>query len=187
MAKSQNSSTALGVAGAEKLSGEGAILFKSQAGSIKHLQGSYVTTDEIKNILSLAPVGCDDLEMLELIEPETEYLPAMDDRISLGKEKNEKANQELAYIAMWALGRDSVSNSEIMKLFHMSKRAKSVIDKLFKMGIIGEYITNQSRKVLPLTIDDLSPETVAFLEQYGYDEAKIRGVLNAKSAICICN
>gem|GEM_PF-5424873 len=53
VAKHQNSSTALGVVGAEKLTGAGAMLFKSQQKGLKHLQGSYVTPTEIERILSI--------------------------------------------------------------------------------------------------------------------------------------
>jgi len=178
--KHQNSSAALGVVGAEKLPGGGAMLFKSQ-GSIHHLQGSWVTDEETEQILSTAPVGHDDIDKLKIIEPEMAYLPITDNEMTIKNAAIEKINKELANIIIWVLSQEKISASRLQKLFRMSKRADDVLDKLHKMGFITEKFSNQPRTVLPTCYEDLLPETVAFLERYGYTEENIRNAFSIKN------
>lgn len=172
--KHQNSSTALGVSGADKLSSEGAMLFKSQKGIIK-LQGSFVTPAEIEKILSCAPAGYDDIDKLKIRKSETVQ------EIFHSNAVMEKDNQELADIAIWTLGRKNISDHQIQKNFHMGNRAAEIVEILFEMGIVGPKFAKQPRSVLPLSFENLSNETSAFLERCGYTKERIENIFASKS------
>jgi DNA segregation ATPase FtsK/SpoIIIE-like protein len=185
VAKHQDSSTALGVAGANKLHDKGSLLFKSQKGNIKHLQGSYVTKGEIKRILSSSPAGCENREMLEIKKPETPYLISTDRGTTefSSNSKKIKEEKELAKIAIWTLGRETVSAVQIQKKFKKgSTVADEIIEKLRKLGIVGALFAKQPRKVIPVCFEDLLPETVAFLEHYGYPKEIIVEAFAARNA-----
>jgi DNA segregation ATPase FtsK/SpoIIIE-like protein len=176
-AKSHNSSTGLGVTGAEKLPGGGAMLFKSQSG-ITPLQGSFVTPVEIERILSSAPIGYEDIDRLEIVEPET-----TDDGAVISNTAKEKADRELAKIVIWALGQDSVSARQITEQFRIGNRSSKILDKLFERGIVEAKFAKQPRKVLPVCLEDLSPDTVALLERCSYSEDRIREGFDAKGGV----
>lgn len=177
-AKHQNSSTALGVTGAENLPGGGAMLFKSQNGTSMPLQGSFVTPAEIERILDTTPTGCDDCYMLEIWEPETEI-----DGVVLGNnatEKNNK-NKEVADIALWALEQDAISVRRIQQTFKIGNRAAEIMDALYQMEIVEDKFSNQPRKVIPHSIEDIPTETLEFLMKYGVSENDIVSAFEQKS------
>lgn len=178
-AKQHNSLTA-GVAGADKLPGGGAMFFKSQAG-VEFLQGSFVTTLEIERILSTAPQGYDNVKKLKIREPESLYLSEVPDEASLSNADVKKANKELADIAIWALSQKLISSRQMQNHFKMSKRADGIINKLKDMGIVSEKFSKQPRTVLPNCLDDLSQETLTFLNSQGYSTEAILKTINSKS------
>lgn len=178
-AKHQNSSTALGVTGAENLPGGGAMLFKSQNGTPIPLQGSFITPAEIERILDTAPTGCDDCYMLEIWEPETEI-----DGVVLSNnatDKNSK-NREVVDITLWALRQDAISVRRIQQTFKIGNRAAEIMDALYHMGIVEDKFSNQPRKVLSQTIEDIPTETVEFLAKNGVSTDEIVAALEQKSA-----
>jgi S-DNA-T family DNA segregation ATPase FtsK/SpoIIIE len=163
-AKQHNSATA-GVPGADKLPGGGALLFKSQEG-IKFLQGSYVTTTEIERILSTAPEA--DGVKLMLREPETVFLSEAKDEVSNSAAAAKKANQELADITAWTLGKETISSRQIQERFHVGRpKADEILEKLSSMGIVTEKFANQPRTVIPQSVDEIPADTMDFLIQYG--------------------
>ncbi len=65
----------------------------------------------------------------------------------------------------------------------MGKKADKIMDKLTQMGIISEKDEDrltQPRLVLPKTIDDLSSETLEFLEHHGYSTKDINDAISAR-------
>lgn len=179
--KTHNSLTA-GVTGADKLPAGGAMLFKSQTGT-KFLQGSFVTPEEIERVLGNAPEGDFRSDMLKIREPEMVYLSEPNDSSLDNHALVEKTNQELADITYWALQRKTVSSRKIQERFRMSKRADGIVDKLLEMKIVDEQFSNQPRKVLPTCIDDLLPETIAFMERYGYKTEDVIEAFSSKNEL----
>lgn len=174
--KHNNSSTALGVTGAEDLPGEGAMLFKSKERSKPiMLQGSYVTDEEIEEILKNAPTGCDDIDMLEI-----EKAQIMEDDI-FNDISIDEGKKELADILFWVLGHATISVLQIQKHFHIGKRATEIMDVLHGMNIVSARFANQPREVKPVCIEELSTETISLLEHYGYTTEHIGKILEAKS------
>ena len=175
-AKHHNSSAALGVPGAEKLAGKGAMLFKSN-GNISHIQGAFVTDEEITQILSTSPSGYEDIDMLEIKEPEPPHLPAVIDGIAV--DANDK---ELASIIFWVIQHQKTSARLIQQSFRIGKRASNIIDTLHTMGIITGKFANQQREVIVTYFEDLSEVVIDLLNKHGYTEEQIQVVLDAKCA-----
>lgn len=170
-----NSSTAIGVSGAQNLPGGGTMLFKSQQEHTPiQLQGSYVTPAEIMEILENAPEGYDGIDMLEIREPHNmeNFIP---DNTTPKKDK-----QELADILIWTLGQETISACKIQKHFRIGKRANEIIAAFNKMGVATDKFSNQPRKVIPASIDELSPETVNLLNKYGYTTGQINEIFKLK-------
>ncbi len=160
------SSTALGSSGAEKLVGDGALLFKSKSG-VQYLQGAYVTDEEIDSILSDPPTNIDHsnkfiISLSECIEDQVSV-----EEVLGSKPFNHEDTKELADIIMWALGRDTVSARQIRMEFRMDKRADALIEKLFQLGIVEKQFSKQPRKVLVREVDDLSSEAMSILTDNG--------------------
>jgi len=172
--KHHSSSTALGVAGAERLPSGGALLFKTQKG-INYLQGSYITSPEIEKILNNAPDVSENSDKLNIINIEKPIHLEAHNNISI-----DKVNEELAEIALWALGCNSVSDIQVQKLFRIGNRASEIVEKLFEMGIVGEKFAKQPRKVLIVSFEDLPSEAVDFFKRYGYSQDQIAETLNLK-------
>ena len=170
-----DSSTALGNVGAENLSGDGAMLFKSQdKNNSVLLQGSYVSIAEIEKILSNAPVGYDDIDMLDINESiDMENIPYND--------TSEKSRQQLADILFWVLGHTTTSVHQIQKKFKTGNRTREIVNVLNEMQIVSDQFSKQPRKVIPNRIDDLSVESKRLLEHYGYTLEQIRGTFAEKN------
>lgn len=170
-----NSSTAIGDSGAQNLSGDGAMLFKSQdERTPKFLQGSYVTPAEIAEILENAPEGYDDIDMLEIKFPE------ISEKLISNNVTIKKNEQELADILFWTLNHTHISVLQIQKKFKIGNRATEIMDVLYKMNIVTAKFSNQPRKVIANCFEDLSSETINFLENYGYTEAQIIETFESK-------
>lgn len=170
-----NSSTAIGNSGAQNLSGDGAMLFKSQnERTPKFLQGSYVTHAEIAEILENAPEGYDNIDMLEIKFPE------ISENLISSKVTIQKNERELADIIFWALNCTHISVLQIQKNFKIGNRATDIMNVLYDMNIVAAKYSNQPREVIVNCLEDLSPETTNFLEDYGYTEAQIRESFKSK-------
>ncbi len=170
-----NSSTAIGDSGAQNLSGDGAMLFKSQyERTPRLLQGSYVTSAEITAILESVPEGYDDTDMLEIRFPEiSEDIVSSNDIVK-------KDKQELADILFWTLNHTHISILKIQKKFRIGNRAAEIIEILHKMNIVAAKFSNQPRKVITNSLEDLSSDTISFLEAYGYTKEQIKETLKSK-------
>lgn len=170
-----NSSSALGSTGAENLSGGGAMLFKAQdMNKPVLLQGSFITSAEIVEILKNEPVGYDNIDMLDIKEIENTD-------IAFNSIAVEKDRKELADILFWVLGQVSVSVLQIQKKFKIGNRAKEIMEMLHKMNIVTKKFANQPRTIIPTCIEKLSGEAVDLLEHYGYDAEQIREIFEAKA------
>lgn len=175
-ANHHNSLTALGVTGAENLPGEGAMLFKSQDECTPiPLQGSFVTSAEIEEILSNAPVDYDDICMLEIKNIKVTESIVFDNIVV---EENKK---ELAAIVYWVLGHATISALQIQKKFKMGNRATKIMELLYKMNIVTDKFSNQPRTVIPKCIEELTSETVKLLEYHGYNKERLEKIFEAKN------
>lgn len=169
-AKYHNSITILGEGGAERLPGKGAMLFQSNDYSNPvHLQGAYISEDEVDRLVNYIKNAEHDLSRKFLIpeydssEQKIQEAEDFEDSDDL-----QDRTKELADIIMWALGRDTISANQIMDRFSMGNRAYDIVEKLFEMRLITEKFANQPRTVLPRSVEELSEDVVKLLENHGY-------------------
>lgn len=174
--KHQKSSNALGTTGAESLSGIGAMMFRAKGSKeIVALQGAYITKDEIRKILCNAPIGYDDISMLNM--EAADVLEVFESVVNT----SENERKEFAKIIFYTLEQETMSVNKLQKAFNMGKRANEIIDMLCEKGIITGKFANQPRKVIPACIEDVPNEIINFLVKYGYNQEQIKNMFNEKS------
>lgn len=165
-AKPQNSLTILGEGGAEKLSGNGAMLFKSnQYPSPINLQGAYISQDNCEKIVALIKGNDCDCEHKFSIKP---YEDELHQVVLDGFTQQKPVDRELGEIVIWALQQGSISANKIMGKFHIGGRAYKIIDQLEEWGLVSEKHANQPRRVLADGIDSLPESVLNFLQECGY-------------------
>jgi len=176
-AKCQNSIAILGESGAEKLPGNGALLLKSNDHlEPLYIQGAFISPNALTGLVDYVKAKEYDLGNKFLIPEPEKIEPVM--QISGDLVEANKENEELANIIIWALGRDKISASQIMDRFSMGNRAYNIIEKLCEMGLVAEKFSNQQRKVLPKSVDDIPEELMDFLLGQGVSFEEIESAID---------
>lgn len=177
----KESYTALGETGAELLAAPGEMMFKAKdGGKAVMLRGAYVTEEEIESLLGgEIPKSDADIDMLEIREP-----GAIGD-IYIGDNANDnEAKKELADIICWVLGHNTMSMVKIRERFNMSNRVTDIMKALETLHIVTKQFSKQPRRVIPVCIEDLLPDTISLLEQCGYGMEQIEAVFRAREGEC---
>ncbi len=174
-AKYQNSIAILGVSGAEKLSGKGAMLYQSSEypGPV-YLQGAYMHPDEVKRIVERVKSAEHDMGN-KFVIPELDFPGLlMQATAELGpKSSGRNGRKELVDIIIWTLKHDTISASQIMDKFKMGNRAYSIVEWLFEAGIVSDKNAKQPRKVIPQSFDDISEDVLKLLLNNGFSDEVI--------------
>ncbi len=178
-----SSRSILGEGGAEKLPGKGTLLFKSlEHPKPRCLQGAFISTKDVEKLIIRITSATHDFSNKFVIKnAETLLMPIVEAEVS--EQRTLKDDKELADIIMWALGRKSVSALQIIEQFRMGNRAYTIVNDLCKWGVVGDQFANQPRKVIPKTVEDLSSDTVAFLERHGYAPETISEIFNSMKLV----
>ena len=176
----KESYTALGETGAELLAAPGEMMFKAKdGGRTVMLRGAYVTDEEIEVFLGEQQKSDRNLDMLKIKKLEDEG------NIYIGNyAAGSEAKKELADIIYWVLGYKNISMNRIREQFNMSNRVTDIMKTLETLHIVTEQFSKQPRKVIPECTEDLLPEVVSLLEQYGYGIDQIEIVLRGKEGQC---
>jgi len=166
-AKPHDSVAILGVGGAEKLPGRGAMLFKSPPDYREpmYVQGAYIHPETIRrnipNINSRVSVmRCENKFIIGTDKPSQ-----MINTLSPDKPVSQK---ELANVIMWVLGRDKTSALQVQKYFRIGNRVTDIMDVLYEAGIIADQFAKLPRDVLPRSIEDIPEEIVNILLNNGF-------------------
>lgn len=166
---------------AVNLSGKGSMYFKCyQHEGIKRMQGAFMPPEEIINILDSMNFDYEDvkkkekgtgfefeyLSKLNNSEPEVDSLTPQDIH-----------DEKLAEIIVWALSRCKISNKQIKDNYEVGyDKANVFLNELESLGIISKQKkgTKLPRMVIPQKIEDISINTIKFLEEHGYEKAEIQ-------------
>ena len=147
-----DSQTILGEAGAEKLLGNGDMLYKnSSMPGYERYQGAWISDREINNVVSYVKehnTAYYDDDLAEYLEKETkpkveETAPTED-----GEDSNET---DIAFLRAlcFAINMGTVAISQIQRRFQMGyARAGGMVDKMERFGFISGYEGSKARKVL---------------------------------------
>ena len=176
-----NSVSLLGEGGADKLPGNGAMLFKSP----EHpkplcLQGAFVSSKDIEQLILRITSEIHDLSNKFIIE-ESETVPIPIVESEEVEQRELKDNNELVDIIMWALNRKNISTLQIQREFRMGNRAADLVDELSKMKLIADKFANLPRAVLPQRIDEIPVEVIKFLSKNGVSADDIAAAIQKRS------
>ena len=172
----KESYTALGETGAELLVAPGEMMFKAKdGGKAVMLRGTYVTDEEIEAFLREQQKSNKNLDMLKIRKPEDTEDIYIEDHAA-----GSEAKKELADIIYWVLGLKTTLMNRIREKFNMGNRVTDIMKVLEELRIVKEQFSKQPREVIPIRIEDLLPEVLSLLEQYGYGTNQIEEVFRRK-------
>ena len=168
------SMTILGESGAQNLSGDGELYFKSNKHTgLIYVKGAYISSDEIT---ALCKHICAKYEGVEWDDSRKFTLDAegFDGRFNASECTPVLTEQELedrlfAEIIMWTLKRKNVSALQLKDAFNMGwPRANEFIDRLHEIGIVSAPHGKLPRNVLFTCAEDLPENVVGFLDSMGH-------------------
>ncbi len=178
-----NSVSVLGTGGAEKLSGNGEMLFQSsREGELKKIKGFYILPEELekslKKVRNYWQNNEYDYSMIFKIKENTAEIPKLSP-ICPSAHANEL--KLYAQAIVWAMQQSSISCNQLMQNFGIGwNKARTVMTKLEEFGIIGDLESKLPRKVLTNSLSEISEEIMEFLKSNGYSEKKIINILQLK-------
>ena len=149
-----DSQTILGEAGAEKLLGNGDMLYKnSSMGDYERYQGAYISGREITNIVNYIKEhnkAYFDDGVQEFLDKETR--PQQEETMVSGDDGVRDPNEidDFFLKALWlAVNSESVSISQLQRRFQIGyARAGGLVDKMERLGFITGNEGSRARKVL---------------------------------------
>lgn len=179
-AKSQNSVTILGEAGAENLVENGDMLFKCQGcPAPMRLQGAYPEQEDLEDLVTEISKTPYDTSR-KFVIPEPDLSPDEDETVGIQSssnkelEKDQERNQEFCSIICWTLGREEVSALKVMEEFNIGNRASKILKKMEELGIVSEQTARKPRQVLCKRAEDLSEDALDFLTENGISLSEIK-------------
>lgn len=176
----KESYTALGETGAELLAAPGEMMFKAKdGGRAVMLRGAFITEEEIEKSLGEIQKIDARLDMLKVRESDT-----IGNFYIGNNAADSEARKELADIIYWVLGYKTTSMNKIREKFNIGNRVTDIMKTLEALHIVSGQFSKQPREVIPVCIEDLLPEVVSLLEQYGYGKKQVEGIFKTKSETC---
>jgi S-DNA-T family DNA segregation ATPase FtsK/SpoIIIE len=184
-AKYQDSLTMLGEVGAEKLMGNGQMLFKSNNSALQWVQGAYITPEEITAILNSHKFNCDCEQKFQITQSDLEQIQKdlkksnnRPERVSWATPDryNDAFDELFAEFIMWTLSNDMISTLAAKDKFNLGHpKARSLVAEVDKLNLVKPAQGNTARKVLPMSIEDCRDmtEVMEILERNGYSEDDI--------------
>lgn len=136
-----DSFTILDHAGAEKLLGKGDMLYTTGGPDVR-VQGSYISTDEIEEVVSY------------ISDDNIDYMFTLDDlqsdpEVSQSEETNDAQDELLSKVARHVVTYKKASMNQICRIFNIGyNRADSIMDELENLGIVSPVIQGRPRSVL---------------------------------------
>ena len=140
-----NSSIILDHAGAEKLLGNGDMLYNNGVEEIR-AQGAYISSEEINEITDFIRDRCD-----------TSYILNIDDVMQ--KEESQEStgvdDELFAAVARFVVEENNASINRIQKTFNMGfNKAQAIMESLENLGIVSENLGSRAR-VVQVTMEQL--------------------------------
>lgn len=190
VSNTNNSVTILGEGGAEKLRGNGDMLFKA-SGKIQHLQGAFISQEQIDDLLNYIrhhygssqrnqrtfyqhlnyrfTISDADLDRKAFeIQDEKQHFQTEN---SSHRKMNSNKERTFANIVSWTLNQDEVSVNLMADNFGISWRsANRYMEQLQESGIVSELDAKLPRKVLLHSIAKLPNDILELLQRNGLCE-----------------
>lgn len=182
VARLQTSITVLNCTGAEKLPGNGAMLYTSmEHPDPMYIQGANISTEEIEQLIARIITANQDLNNKFLVP---EFVPPEDNSIAdtlLDEVQDDhEKQQEFAKIILWTLSCSDVSVDQIKRRFSMGNRANGIMAELCKKGLVSEKFANQPRQVLPQSIEDIPETVLQLLISQGFSTEAVNAAISKR-------
>lgn len=184
VAKLSNSIGVIGCGGAEKLSGNGDMLFQSsQNCELQRIQGfNLPLQDELILIINEMKDYWKDNRYIYQYHfyISWKYREALPN-ISIGNTKSEIKNKQLVTIITWTLGHSTISSNELMQTFKLGwNNAKKIMLQLENFGVVSPLESKLPRKILPKSAEDLPDELINILKTNGYSDDDISDLFHSR-------
>ena len=168
-----DSQTILGGAGAEKLLGNGDMLYRnSSMADYERYQGAYISGREISNIVEYIKeknTAYFDDDVKDFLEKETR--PQVEEAHSMHEEGGSEEFSEQFLKALWfAVKTGSISISSLQRRFSIGyPTAGKIIDRMEHKGFISPNEGSKARKVLMTTDEYISRFGPGMEDEYWYE------------------
>lgn len=149
-----DSQTILSEAGAEKLLGNGDMLYKNaQMPSVARYQGAYINMREVNNVVNYIKehnVAYFDDELQQFLENATNPQPEINYSNEGGEGSGNSENNDLLIRALWfGINNGSISISSMQRHFGIGfSRAGGLMDKMDKMGLVSQNEGSKARRII---------------------------------------
>lgn len=147
--KSIDSNIILDRTGAEKLLGQGDMLYDEESGLQRRIQGTYISGSEIKDVVTYIKDNCDAEFLFDIDE--------LNKRASsqYGQDQGPLDDDMFVDIARYVVETQNASINKLQKTFGCGfNRIQSIIQKLEELGVVSENLGSRARTVL-VTPDEL--------------------------------
>lgn len=149
--KSIDSNIILDRTGAEKLLGQGDMLYDEESGLQRRIQGAYISGSEIKDVVSYIKDNCDAEFLFDIDE--------LNKRASAQFEGGGPLEDDMFVdIARYVVETQNASINKLQKTFGCGfNRIQSIIQKLEELGVVSENLGSRARTVLvsPEELEDI--------------------------------
>lgn len=179
----QNSMAILGRAGADKLVGNGQMIFDSRTEKDKRLQGSFIPKPDMKKLLDEIKESFEQknqhpftLRDIDLISISTESNTQTTDSPKLSKPTSD--DEKLPDAIIWSLPQNYIANSRLQAHLNVgNNRANRILDRMKELNLIERRNGNLGWTIVPEHTEDMSAEAIKLLEVYGLTENDIENML----------
>lgn len=186
VARHQTSIAVLNCAGAEKLPGNGAMLYQSMEHPDPiYVQGAYISTEEAEQLLMRIQAANQDLgNKFEVPEAVPKESSSLSDNTFDAAPAQDTREKELSAIIVWLLGHETISAEKIKAKYAMGNRVNEIMDKLCELELVSEKFARQPRNVLPQSIEDIPEAVLNLLNRNGYSEEDVSAAIGKRGC---CN
>ncbi len=184
VARFQTSIAILNCAGAEKLPGNGALLYQSEEYPEPiYIQGAYMAEIEIKQLVArIKEIEQSLANKFVIPEAPTLDYDAVPDALSEAVQPDSEEEKEFVNIVLWTLEHDAISVEKIKRKFSMGNRANGIMDKLCEAGLVSTKFSNQPISVLPQSVEDLPNAVINLLTRGGVPSEKVAMAFSKRSS-----
>lgn len=143
-----DSKVILGASGAERLEGYGDMLIKYAGKIEKRLQGAFVGSSDIKQVINFLKTNnkCDYLVTKEEIQQSTTSRQMAQNIVGRSSGVDDERFEEVAY---YIVRNNNASNNSLLREFGMGfNRVNEILVSLEKLGVLGPAIKGKQREVL---------------------------------------
>lgn len=184
VARFQTSIAILNCAGAEKLPGNGALLYQSvEYPEPIYIQGAYMPEIEIEQLVTrINGIAQSPANKFVIPEAATSDYDAVPDALPGAVQPDSEEEEEFVNIVLWTLEHNAISVEKLKRRFSMGNRANRIMDKLCEAGLVSTKFSNQPRSVLPHSVEDIPDAVMNLLTRGGIPSEEVAMAFSRRSS-----